>query len=290
MIDAITALAQGNGLVYLIVAATTVCGLWEAQSAFRRDTQSAGRRWRTNLMLSAVCAVLLTLTGSISALHWAAYFAELGLGLLNQWAPDPWAQAPWAQALLGWALLDLTGYLTHRLMHRWRPLWRIHAIHHSDADFDTATAFRFHPLEAFVSLGVKLAAIAVFGISPLGVAIEAVFNAVHNSFSHANARLPDRLGKVLRGFLITNDLHRLHHSIDVRESQRNFGIHFSLWDRLLGSFQEDPAMGQAAMLVGLDDIPGDTGALALIALPFHGFKSQRYVRPTSDGTDLNRST
>jgi sterol desaturase/sphingolipid hydroxylase (fatty acid hydroxylase superfamily) len=125
-------------------------------------------------------------------------------------------------------------------------------MHHADLEFDVTTGLRFHPGEIVVSMLVKLLAIVVLGALPIVVlAFEVVLNAT-SIFNHGNVRLPPRLDRVLRLLVVTPDMHRVHHSIDRRETDSNFGFNVPWWDRLFGTYRAQPALGHDRMTLGID--------------------------------------
>jgi sterol desaturase/sphingolipid hydroxylase (fatty acid hydroxylase superfamily) len=199
-----------------------------------------------NLGLGALNAGLVSLAGPLSLMAIAA------LGQQRQWGLFGLVSAPPPVVMLGsLLLLDLTVYFQHRLFHAVGPLWRLHRMHHSDIRFDTTTGVRFHPGEALLSMLVKSAAVIAIGAPVAAVlAFEIVLNAI-SMFNHANLRLPAVLDRWLRHVVVTPDMHRVHHSIEADELNRNFGFNLSCWDRLFGTYRAQPAGGHAGMTIGL---------------------------------------
>jgi sterol desaturase/sphingolipid hydroxylase (fatty acid hydroxylase superfamily) len=104
------------------------------------------------------------------------------------------------------------------MFHAVPTLWRLHRVHHTDLDFDVTTGTRFHPVEILISMGIKCAAVAAIGASPLAVlAFEVLLNATA-MFNHANASLPAWAERWVRLFVVTPDMHRVHHSVRYEES------------------------------------------------------------------------
>ncbi len=219
-------------------------------------------RWHRNLPIGAVNTVLLSLAcgGCLCA---AARLAESwGIGLLR-------ALPGWLAVAATIAALDLLSWAWHRANHRLGPLWRFHAVHHSDGRLDLTTALRFHAGELVLSLPIQLAAVALLGppIEAL-LAFEAVFG-LCNLYVHSDSRLPPRVEALVGRLFVVPALHRLHHSIDPAEHDRNFGTIFSIWDRALGTFLD--GRSDARVVVGLGPFAGDRlpGGLALLPLPLH---------------------
>jgi sterol desaturase/sphingolipid hydroxylase (fatty acid hydroxylase superfamily) len=182
-----------------------------------------------------------------SAIAFAAFAAGEGWGLLNHLALPGWVTM-----LAAVVLLDLVVYLQHVLFHSVPALMRLHAVHHADPDFDLTTGIRFHPLEILISTAIKLAAIAALGIAaPAVLAFEVLLNATA-MFNHANASLPRVADAVLRWFVVTPDMHRVHHSVQYDESSSNFGFNLPWWDRLFGTYRPQPRLGHDAMEIGVD--------------------------------------
>ncbi len=170
-----------------------------------------------------------------------------GCGLLNQHDIPRWLALAVAVVLL-----DLAIYFQHLMFHSVPMLWRLHRVHHSDVDFDLTTGTRFHPIEILLSVLIKMAAVAAIGASPIAVLVfEALLNATA-VFNHANARLPPRLDAWLRLFLVTPDMHRVHHSIVYNESESNFGFNLPWWDRLFDTYRAQPRAGHEKMEIGVD--------------------------------------
>jgi sterol desaturase/sphingolipid hydroxylase (fatty acid hydroxylase superfamily) len=152
-------------------------------------------------------------------------------------------------------------------------LWRLHRVHHADLDYDLTTGARFHPLEILLSMLIKFAAILVVGPPVVAVVIfEVVLNA-SSMLNHGNVRLPAALDRWLRWVLVTPDMHRVHHSVEDDETNSNFGFNLSLWDRLLGTYRDQPRAGHTGMTIGIRDhrSPRQVDTLpGMLALPFQG--------------------
>ena len=142
-------------------------------------------------------------------------------------------------------------------------------------EFDASTGIRFHPLEIAISTAIKLAAVAALGASPWAVlAFEITLNGTA-LFNHANGKMPQALDGLLRLFIVTPDMHRVHHSVLPHETNSNFGFNFPWWDRLFGTYRAQPEAGQEGMTIGLPEFrePADRTWGALMALPFRGAKA-----------------
>jgi sterol desaturase/sphingolipid hydroxylase (fatty acid hydroxylase superfamily) len=104
------------------------------------------------------------------------------------------------------------------MFHAIPILWRLHMMHHADLDFDTTPGLRFHPIEIILSTGIKLAAVVVFGPPALAVLIFEVLLNATSMFNHGNIRLPLSIDRLLRLLVVTPDLHRVHHSVVIKET------------------------------------------------------------------------
>lgn len=222
--------------------------LWEALRPKRPRLFSRWRRWPSNLAIvalnSAVARALLPLT----AVALATLGQQRGWGLLNNVGLDGALKI-----VIAVVALDLVIYFQHVLFHAAPALWRLHRMHHADLDFDVTTGARFHPGEIILSAGLKLAAIAALGASPLAVLIFEVLLNATAMFNHANAGLPKGVDRVLRWIVVTPDMHRVHHSILPQETNSNFGFNLPWWDRLFGTYRAAPAMGHEGMTIGLTE-------------------------------------
>jgi sterol desaturase/sphingolipid hydroxylase (fatty acid hydroxylase superfamily) len=231
--------------VFVLVA------LWEARAPRRAGRFGRRDRWPHNLGLLALDALLVRLLAPGAAIAVALAAERQGWGLLN--LPNLPA---WARVLAAVIALDLAIYLQHVLFHAVPALWRLHRVHHADPDFDVTTGTRFHPLEIVLSLALKCAAVAALGAPALAVLIFEVLLNATAMFNHANARLPVALDRRLRWLVVTPDMHRVHHSVEAREMNSNFGFSLPWWDRLFGTYRAQPGAGHVAMQIGIAGLQG----------------------------------
>jgi len=233
----------------------------------RRLTTSKSRRWFANLTIVALNPLSVALVYPILPAGVALLASEQGWGLLNQLVLPYWLEV-----LIGVVVLDFVVYAQHVLHHAIPVLWRLHMVHHADLDFDMTTGLRFHPIEIIVSMAIKLSAVAALGSSPLAVLIfEATLNAT-SMFNHSNIGLPQKLDRLLRLIVVTPDMHRVHHSVIIRETNSNYGFNLPWWDRLLGTYKSQPAKGHTDMVIGLSQFrdPQKLSLPRLLILPFLG--------------------
>ncbi|MHC5053765.1 MAG: sterol desaturase family protein [Planctomycetota bacterium] len=242
-------------------------GVLELISPRRRLTTSKGQRWFTNLAITFANAALPRLLLPILPVGLAVLCRERGWGLLNN------VDLPtWADVAIGVAALDCAIYLQHVMFHAVPVLWRLHRMHHADLDFDVTTGLRFHPFEIVLSMGIKLAVVAALGPPAVAVvAFEVLLNAT-SMFNHGNLRLPGVLDRMLRLFVVTPDMHRVHHSVVIREANSNFGFNLPWWDRLFGTYRPQPEAGHEGMAIGLGRYrdPKRLTLPWLLAMPFLG--------------------
>ena len=250
----------GAYLSVLVIMAT-----WELLAPRRPLTVSKLCRWSGNLtivILNTVIARLFFMGGVVAV---AAMAQERGWGLLN------WVEGPaWLEFGLAVVALDFIIYWQHQVFHYVPILWRFHMMHHSDLDLDVSSGVRFHPVEIVISTMVKAAAVLALGVAPLAVvAFEIVLNATA-LFNHSNVRMPVSLDRVLRWFVVTPDMHLIHHSVDVRETNSNYGFNVSWWDRLFGTYCAEPSLGQLGMKIGLEHLgpPVCLNLFMMLRFPF----------------------
>jgi sterol desaturase/sphingolipid hydroxylase (fatty acid hydroxylase superfamily) len=238
----------------------------------RREISGGWRRRATNIALVIVDTAILRLAFPLLSVDLAIRAQENSFGLLQEWPMVP-------GVVLGVLILDLTIYWQHRLLHAIPLLWRLHRVHHADTSFDVTTGVRFHPLEIVLSMGIKLGIIALFGIAPIAVLIFEVALSIGSLFTHTNLYLPAAFERRLRWFLVTPEMHRIHHSWHKDETDSNFSFHLSLWDRVFRSYRDVPRDGHASMVIGLKDFrdPREQSLAALLLNPFRAARQTESV-------------
>ena len=221
--------------------------LWEVLTPRRPQSIRRRLRWPNNLGLVVLNTFAVRLLFPLAGVGVALLAHTKGWGLFHIVPVPAWLAIPGAVLLL-----DLTVYGQHVMFHAVPFLWRLHRMHHADLEFDVTTGLRFHPAEIVVSMFIKLAAVLVLGAAPIAVLIfEVVLNAT-SMFNHGNVRLPAWLDHGLRLIVVTPDMHRVHHSIDRRETDSNFGFNVPWWDHLFGTYRDQPALGHDGMTLGID--------------------------------------
>lgn len=221
--------------------------LWEVATPRRRRDIPRVIRWTNNIALVVFDTVILRLTFPILAVGLAVIAEEQGWGLFN--ILDVSIGLSIVASML---LLDLAIYLQHVMFHAVPGLWRLHRTHHADLDFDATTGLRFHPVEILISMGIKLAVVAALGPPAIAVLLFEVLLNATALFNHGNINLPRRVDRVLRLVVVTPDMHRVHHSVDPRETNSNYGFNLPWWDRLLGTYVAQPLRGHEGMEIGIE--------------------------------------
>ena len=245
-----------------------VMALWELATPRRVLTVSKSLRWVNNLGLVFLNTGLLRVLFPAAAVGMAAFAAKHGWGVLNYF-DIPF----WLAVVVSVIVLDFIIYLQHVMVHAVPALWRLHRVHHADLDFDVTTGARFHPIEIILSMGIKFATIAVLGPPIVAVVIFEVLLNATAMFNHGNVRLPLGLDRVLRWLVVTPDMHRVHHSVEDDEANSNFGFSLPWWDRLFGTYRDQPRAGHKAMTIGIHKYrqPKQVAWLhGLLLLPFSG--------------------
>jgi sterol desaturase/sphingolipid hydroxylase (fatty acid hydroxylase superfamily) len=227
--------------IFAIIAA------WELAAPRRTLRESKALRWTHNLALTLLNNVLMRAALPVAAIGVAAFATQRGMGLFNLiHLPQP------LTILLCVLALDLAIYLQHLMFHAVPLLWRLHRVHHADLDFDVTTGSRFHSIEIGLSTLIKFAVILVLGPPAVAVLVFEILLNASSMFNHGNVRIPAAIERVLRCVVVTPDMHRVHHSIDPRETNSNFGFCLTWWDRLFGTYRAQPLAGHEAMTIGID--------------------------------------
>jgi sterol desaturase/sphingolipid hydroxylase (fatty acid hydroxylase superfamily) len=241
--------------------------IWEWMSPRRSLTTSKTARWISNLGITFLNPLVLYLLFPILAIDMALKAQEGGWGLLNNVGLHFWLKL-----LIGIVVLDLVIYLQHVMFHAIPILWRLHMMHHADLDYDLTTGLRFHPIEMLLSMFIKLTVVLALGPPAAAVlTFEIILNGMA-IFNHGNIKIPLKLDRILRYLVVTPDMHRVHHSVIIRETNSNFGFNLSWWDRLFGTYRAQPAKGHEGMTIGCPQFrdPKKLTLPWLLVLPFIG--------------------
>lgn len=251
--------------ISFFLAVFVVLALGELWKPRRFPVASKKGRWVNNLIIAVMNTILLRIVFPLLPVSMALLARERGWGLLNQ------VELPFLLQVAGAVLaLDCTLYLQHVLFHAMPALWRFHLMHHVDPDLDVTSGMRFHPLEMVLSMGIKLSAIVLLGLpAPAVFIFEIILNAT-SMFNHSNIFIPLNTDRFLRRFVVTPDMHRVHHSVILRETDSNYGFALSWWDLLFGTYRAQPAQGHQGMTIGNSRFLGEKRQSLwwLLVLPF----------------------
>jgi len=244
-----------------------VMAIWELIGPRRKQAIARRFRWPSNLGVVAVDTLLVRLVFPVTAVGLALVAEARGLGFFNVIALPAWVGI-----VASVVLLDLAIYLQHVLFHAVPALWRLHRMHHADLAFDVTTGLRFHPIEILLSMLIKLAVVAAIGAPAVAVMIFEVLLNATSIFNHSNVRIPGPLDRLLRWLVVTPDMHRVHHSVDVRETNSNFGFNLPWWDHCFGTYRPQPAAGHETMTIGIEQFrdPSELRLDRMLLQPFRG--------------------
>lgn len=239
---------------------------WEVFLPRRRLQAPKAIRWVSNLGLIVFNGFVLRFFSAFGAVTVAYSAHDMGWGLFNL---DILAALPVWIAIAGSLIMfDLVIYAQHVLFH-WSPwLWRLHRMHHTDLDLDVSSGGRFHTIEIILSMIIKVCVVLVLGPPVAAVILFEIVLNVTSMFNHANIRVP--ADRILRWFLVTPDMHRVHHSVLGNETNSNFGFSLPWWDRIFGTYRDQPAAGHAGMTIGLEEFrsPRELYIDRLLTQPF----------------------
>ncbi len=239
--------------------------LWEISSPKRKLEHARRLRWVSNFGLIIISSILIRFIFPTAA---------VGISLLveqNHWGLLYYFELPYIiHFIAAFVLMDLSLYFQHVMFHALPLFWRFHRVHHTDLDFDITTGLRFHPFEMVISILIKFMTITALGVPVLAVVIfEIILNAA-SMFSHSNIKIHSAIEQMTRWFIVTPDMHRIHHSVSENETNSNFGFFISVWDRLFGTYTKEPKEGHTGMQIGLNNFrePKWQDIRWLIYLPF----------------------
>jgi sterol desaturase/sphingolipid hydroxylase (fatty acid hydroxylase superfamily) len=260
-------LSENEPLLRFVAFAGVLAALagWEVFAPRRRREMPRAWRWPGNLGVVVIDTLLVRLLFPTAVVGLAVLGEERNWGLFQVLAWPAWVTVP-----LAFLAMDLAIYLQHVMFHAVPALWRLHRMHHADQDIDVTTGIRFHPIEILLSFGIKLGVVAALGPPAVSVLIfEIALNAT-SMFNHSNIALPLWLDRLLRWIVVTPDMHRVHHSILVRETNSNFGFNLPWWDRLFGTYRDQPKAGHEAMTIGIEQFrePGEQRLDRMLTQPF----------------------
>lgn len=187
-----------------------------------------------NLVFLATSFIVNIILG-IATVAVSTWVMNQKIGVMN------WIEMPlWVQVLLTLFMMDLFAqYIPHYLMHKVKPLWRFHVVHHSDTHVDVSTGTRHHPGEWIIRESFTMIGIVVMGV-PVGLYfMHRSFQALFTYFNHANISLPRWLDKTIGMVFVSPDMHKFHHHYKRPWTDMNFANSFSIWDRVFGTLVYD---------------------------------------------------
>ncbi len=243
-------------------------GAMEAIWAMKAEGAQRRRRWTANFSLTAANIVVMGAI-PVTALVAADLARANSLGVFNL------VEMPFVVVLVGGFLArSLVSWAIHFGFHNIAVLWRVHRVHHTDTHLDVSTTVRFHPMEFLVSAPLVVATVMLFGIPPVVVMMFELFDAAIAVFSHANVRLPVKLDRFMSLIVVTPNLHRIHHSPVVRETNSNYGATLVVWDQLFGTLRQKPPAELARQPLGLSEVPEPSAHSLwfMLTLPFRPYK------------------
>lgn len=225
-----------------------VVGFWEIFFPRRALTASVMTRWVSAAALTVINSLLFRFAVPLLTIPFALWLADRGIGLFNM------IDAPfWLAALVSFWVLDFSGWLQHWLLHRVPALWLLHRAHHTDQDYDFTTGLRFHPGDGLFTGALQLLTIALLGAPVAAVVLLDLIRIVFAFLGHGNVMIPLCLDRILRLVFVTPDVHRLHHSALTVETNANFGGFVTWWDRLFGTYRDQPELGHDGMVIGVTE-------------------------------------
>jgi len=217
---------------------------------FVRHFRKRAIHFSWNILLGVINAVIIGLL-FVKAWSWATDFAaQHQFGVLHWLGGE---LPSWAIAVVAVLLFDFWTYWWHRLNHQVPFFWLFHKVHHSDPHMDVTTANRFHFGEIILSSVLRVPVLILIGADLWHLALyEAVLFPIVQ-FHHANISVGARLDKLLRLFIATPEMHKVHHSRYQPETDSNYTSLLSIWDRVFGSFRLRKNFGEISFgLDGLD--------------------------------------
>lgn len=250
----------------VFIGVLVLMSIWESLLPRRQVTVGRGWRAANNLALAVLNTLVVRLVPVLSAAAAGNWAREKSFGVM------PLIALPgWVETVVVLLLFDLLIYGQHVASHRLPQFWRFHKVHHADLDLDATSGLRFHTVEILISMGIKCVFAILLGARASDVVLfEIVLNATA-VFNHSNVRMPLAIDRVLRLFVVTPDMHRVHHSILRSETNSNFGFNLPWWDWLFRTYQAQPRDRHETLPLGLPEIrdPRESTPLRrMLRLPF----------------------
>lgn len=181
-------------------------------------------------LVNGLLSRLLLAGLTIKTIGWAGQFS---LGLTHR-IP----LSAYSKTVIIFILFDIWMYFWHMANHRISFFWLFHRAHHADTDMDTTTALRFHPGELVLSTFIRLPVVIFLGMSFAEVVLFETMLNISTLFHHSNLAIPEKWDRMLRAVIVTPNMHRVHHSVELFETNSNYTSLLSIWDHLLRSFRK----------------------------------------------------
>jgi sterol desaturase/sphingolipid hydroxylase (fatty acid hydroxylase superfamily) len=243
--------------------------IWEIVKPRKVLTTSKVNRWTVNLSITFIDALIVRLIFPMAAIGTALVAEEHNWGLFHRLAIDNLAVG-----IIAVLIFDFTIYFQHIAFHYMPLFWRLHMVHHTDLDIDVTTGARFHPIEILLSMVIKMGVIILIGAPAYSVLVFEILLNGTSMFNHSNVYISPKIDKIIRLLVVTPDMHRVHHSVIISETNSNFSFNFPWWDRIFQTYKNQPEKGHTNMTVGLANFR-DEKRLSLphiLALPLFGSK------------------
>jgi len=239
--------------------------IWEKLASRRTPGPGMWLRRCFNFILVTIDTLVVRLLIPIAAVGAAQLASERSWGLFNNIEISYWLAI-----VVSLLLMDLVIYGQHMLFHKVFFLWRLHRVHHTDMDMDVTTGIRFHPFEILLSMCIKIVMVLVLGAPALAVLVFEVVLSGTSLFNHANVYIAPAIDRYLRWFIVTPDMHRVHHSVIKTETDSNYGFNVPWWDRIFGTYNAQPSDGHLAMDIGQNEFRSSKSVniLWLLVQPF----------------------
>ncbi len=221
--------------------------IWEMKNPRRTQTIPRNIRWAANFGIVIMSTLSIRFLFPFFTVGMAVFCQKQGWGFLNYFD-----FSYGAKIILSLLFFDMAIYLQHVLGHTVPLIWRLHRMHHADLEYDVSTGLRFHPIEVIFSIMVKMVFIAALGPPAVAVLISEISLNVIAMFNHGNVNIPEKVDKILRLFIITPDMHRVHHSATRAETDSNYGFFLPWWDWIGGTYVAQPQKGHKEMTIGLE--------------------------------------
>jgi sterol desaturase/sphingolipid hydroxylase (fatty acid hydroxylase superfamily) len=227
---------------------------------------SKAKRWFHNIGLVFFNSILLRILFPTAVIGVSVYANNNNIGLFNLLE-----LSTFVSIVLSIFILDFIIYFQHRFFHTIDFFWKFHKVHHCDMDYDLSTGFRFHPIEIVFSMCIKMFFVLILGVPIVAVLIFEILLSTLAVFHHSNIHIPNKIDKILKLFIVTPNMHRIHHSINYEELNSNYGFNLTIWDRMFKTYTSKPSNAYSKMKIGLKNFQDEkktVSILAMLKIPF----------------------